>query len=84
MPDDYDCCMTCLGKGGTLEHDWDGDGVWATPVVYLNYCPDCLDAAMCPGCGWAFGLVNDVADVCCERCGWVFDMDRFDEAPDEY
>ena len=77
---DGDICLTCYGKGGTLEYDSDGDGVWATPVIYVDYCPDCIDAAQCPGCGWAIGLVDDIEKVCCERCGWTFDIDRFYES----
>ncbi len=67
-------CDTCDGRGGELEYDHDGDGVWSTPVTYLNPCPDCLGQDRCPNCR------TDVPGILeaytCPICGWEYDPER--------
>lgn len=80
--DDLDCaCLTCNGKGGTLERqDPVGDGHGYEE--FLNYCPDCLGEGLCPGCGHDIGRVENLATFACDRCGWVYDAERFDDSGD--
>lgn len=78
-------CLTCNGRGGELEWDVDGDGVWATPVCRFIPCLDCIGAGLCPGCGAVMtpeqqaAAENDIESFACvvEACGWSYDADRF-------
>lgn len=83
-------CLTCNGRGGELEFDIEGDGVWATPVYRFNPCEDCIGAGRCPGCGAAMtpdqqiAANKDIESLTCSvgACGWSYDADRFyDEDP---
>jgi DnaJ-class molecular chaperone len=85
MSDDAEC-LTCNGKGGKLEYDSDGDGVWATVVVRLDPCPDCIGSGKCPGCGAPMTVEQqaaaerDIETFTCsiDACSWHYDADRFD------
>lgn len=78
-------CLTCDGRGGELEYDADGDGVWLTQVSRFIPCPDCIGAGKCPGCGAAMtssqhtAAERDIESFTCsvEMCGWSYDADRF-------
>ena len=80
----FEPCETCAGKGGELEHDMQGDGVWATPVTYFMACDDCLLNGLCPGCSRA--IPADEAEIAttrtddwkCGACGWELDDSRFE------
>jgi hypothetical protein len=73
-------CPTCNGRGGELEHDSDGDGVWAMQVTYLNECPACLGDDKCPGCMQPIEATaiarSDIEEWTCPTCGWHIDWDR--------
>jgi len=76
-------CATCEGRGGTVEHDMQGDGIWFSPVSWYMPCSDCIEVGLCAGCG-AEGvpLDSDIDTFTCEKCGWHIDWDRID-GPDE-
>jgi hypothetical protein len=75
MDDDRNC-PACEGRGGTLEYDSDGDGVWATAVTNFLECPDCLGDDKCPGCGGAARALADIDKWTCATCGWHVDWER--------
>ena len=83
-------CDTCGAKGGTLEHDTQGDGVWATPVTYFTPCDDCIYLGLCPGCCRAIPAddapkaLDDIDTFTCEACGWHFEAERFEPSEDDY
>lgn len=86
VPPSEDCeCLTCDGRGGKLEQDIDGDGVWATPVWRFYPCDDCIGSERCPGCGHSMtpeqqaAAYYDIETFTCanEACGWSYDADRF-------
>ncbi len=78
----YTECEACEGRGGELEHDTQGDGVWATPVSYFIPCDDCLHNGLCPGCSRAIpadeatAALDDTDKWTCGACGWHVDYDR--------
>lgn len=85
----YEACETCEGKGGEIEHDMQGDGVWMTPVTYFMPCDDCLLNGLCPGCSRA--IPADEAEIAakqtdrwkCGACGWELDDSRFEPSDPE-
>jgi hypothetical protein len=71
-------CTTCWCKGGTLEGDMQGDGVYATHVEYLTPCSACVEQGLCPGCGnKTIDPARAIADQTCVICDWQYDNDRF-------
>lgn len=91
IPDDGDnWCMTCRGKGGSIERqDPVGDGVGYE--TFLNVCPDCLGSGRCPWCGCEVDKEYNCANA---TCLWTPDQidaagsfddddwyDYFDELP---
>lgn len=70
-----DPCPLCNGRGGTLERDVDGDGVWAMPVERYVPC-QCVEEGRCPGC-LSPGVPDDadISEFTCETCGWYIDWD---------
>ncbi len=81
-------CMTCEGRGGEVQNDFDGDGVWMTPVTFFTPCDDCLGNALCPGCSRAIPadeatIANEDTDKwTCGACGWHIDWGRFERQVD--
>jgi len=77
-------CTTCWRKGGTLELDTDGDGVWAMLVIRFDPCPDCLDKGLCPGCGnKTLNIIEEnIVEQTCVICDWQYNSDRFYPEPD--
>ncbi len=79
-----DCeCLTCDGRGGTLNYDSDGDGAWAVTTTILDPCPDCLGSDKCPGCGAQYVSI-DLDTFDCALCNWAYDESRFDPSEDYY
>ena len=84
-----DNCPTCGGTGGTLEYDWEGDGVWGQGVTRLDPCADCLGLNRCPGCMQQYpqyppSPAVNADDWQCPNCGWVYEEDRFYARDDDY
>lgn len=78
-------CTVCWCKGGTLESDMQGDGVWATHVEYLTPCAACLEKGLCPGCGnKTMTPDEDIGDQSCVICDWAYEADRFYPSDDYY
>lgn len=85
-------CLTCNGRGGELEFDMDGDGVWATVVYHFMPCPDCIGSGKCPGCGAPMtpeqqaAAERDIESFTCsvDACSWHYDADRFYASEDHH
>lgn len=80
MTTEPSACPTCAGRGGELEQDTEGDGVWAMQVTHFVDCPDCLGDDKCPGCMQAIEATAimhaDLEEWTCPLCGWHVDWDR--------
>lgn len=48
--DGFDCCGKCLGAGGFMGSELQGDGAWTMSVNTWDDCPECLGNELCPGC----------------------------------
>lgn len=77
MNAEHNECPACEGRGGELEHDSDGDGVWAMPVTRFIECFDCLESNRCPGCMAAIeAMPADIEEWTCPLCAWHIDWGR--------
>jgi hypothetical protein len=77
-------CPACEGRGGELEQDSQGDGVWAMQMTTFVDCPTCLGDDKCPGCMAAIEATaimrSDIEEWTCPLCGWHIDWDRLGPA----